>query len=615
MLGQYPAGSEKCKRWPLPCLSRMSTGYTQMSYRATISISLLFWAGCGPKPPPHPPEHPVDRLAAEDHPMRDGALRFISPRQIGATCPGAAVPMRAPLTRLSSDEYQSTLRSLFGDAIVDGLQLELAMLPPNAPAHATGFRRSDHRLSSAHVDAYFRVADVVATQVASGDAPYRTVFGRFSRCQGLENPKLNDRCRRAIVSRFLRRAFRRTPKAQETQHMIRQMSRVAPDQQIYALVFSTLVAPAFLYRFEHRGRRLNQRTKRLTPFELATRLSYHFWRTNPDESLLKAAKSGALSNEAGYRAAVRRIFEDPRTEATMLSFFNEWLHLTPSPFHRSPRLERLRDKLNTEELHAEMAEEVRDLLRYHIHHRDSWRTILTSPYSFAKTERLAQIYGVPIWDGRANPSRLPPAERSGLLTRAAVLATTDGSTNPFRRGAELRRRVMCEHIPPPPADLPAGSLEPPEPEAGASTRAQFAAKITGEPCATCHLMFTGVGYALEAYDGLGRYRTRERVVTADGKALGFAPIDFRSVPAIDPNDRDPITGPVDMVRKIAESPKTYRCFAERYVAFSFRRETIDAFDACTVERIAAKLESGAPVAEVLRDIALDPTFRLRRIED
>ncbi len=522
---------------------------------------------------------------------------------------GREDPVTAPLTRLSRDEYEASLRALVGDATVDAIAPALAGLPGDEPEGEVAFGRTDQRISPQHISGYYAAADAVASRVSGDRALREQVAGACAA------DAVDETCLRSFAERFLRLALRRAPEGGEVDRAVSVAMELDGFERLHAVLFTTLMSPDFIYRFENRGDlRDNDTVIELTPFELATRLSYHFWGEPPDEALLLAAEDGSLGSDDGYAAQVDRLIDDPRADATLIAFFEEWLHLDRGPFSSSPRLDVLRDGIATDGLAAEMREEIRDLIRYELDQGGSWGDVLTSPRSFARTDRLASIYGVEVWDGAGAPPLLPEGERSGLLTRAGMLYTSDGSTNPFRRGAFLRRSLLCDHVDPPPGDLPADALTPPPVVAGQSTRDAFAAKVVDEPCRSCHAQFSPLGYALEPYDGLGRYRTEEWLVTTMGEDRGYATLDLLTVPRVEITDETPTMGAVELSQRIADSPKANLCLSAQYFRFTFRREE-QGYDRCVVEGLARRIDEGMSLRDALRAIAFEPGFRRRRLEN
>ncbi|MEM9073099.1 MAG: DUF1592 domain-containing protein [Myxococcota bacterium] len=525
-----------------------------------------------------------------------------------AECRGEVGPTTAPLAHFTRDEFETSLRALFGDDAVDASQSAIDAIPEEAAAEEGTFRRQDGRLSERHIDGYYRVADELAERVAT-DGALRMVAG------GACESGVEERCLEDFVETFLQRAFRRPPESREINEALSRAREFSGTDQIHAVVFTTLMAPDFLYRFENRGDE-RRGVITLTPYELASRLSYHFWGAPPDAELLAAAEAGDLDNEDRYRAQVDRLFNDPRTDLTLMHFFEEWLHLERGDFADSPRLDVLRGDLEIDGLAEEMREEVDDLIHHYLSEPDgTWDDVMTSPLSFARSERLASIYGVAPWDGESLPPELPATERSGLLTRAGMLFSADGSTNPFRRGVFVRRAILCDNVAPPPATLPPDSLTPPPVEEGSTTREAFEAKVVDEPCASCHAQFSPFGYALEAFDGLGRFRTDEHLVTTGGIDRGFATVDVVVTPRVEGDDTRAVASAVELNQRIAESPKINACLSRQYFRFAYRHEE-EGDDFCTLDAWTTALEEGMSLRDALRAVALDEHFRQRLlIED
>ena len=557
--------------------------------RASASLTLCLLAACsGQIGDP-----------ASDRPTDPGAP---------VSCETRVSALPAPLLRLSRDEHGRALRQLFGDEATDAIGGILDGIPTDeAPDGVSPFARVDQRFLPGHVPGWYRAADAMATAVANQGEIRRSVVGECA-ASGVD-----DACLRSFTEDLLRRAQRRPPTASEVDSVLASAGEFTGFERVHAVVFVTLMSPEFLYRFENHGEVEGERLA-LDGHELASRLAFHFWGEPPDDALLAAADAGELEGDEGYLAQVDRLVADPRAARVQVEFFEQWLHLERGELGASPRLNVLAEGLAVDGLAAEMQQEVRDLIAFHQGRGDGWADVLRSPFSLAKTERLAAIYGVEPWDGTGDPPLLPAAERSGLLTRAGMLYTSDGSTNPFRRGAFVRREVLCDTVLPPPNDLPPDALTPPPVAPGTTTREAFAAKVTDEPCATCHAGFTPLGYAFEAYDGLGRFRSEEWLVTTTGEDHGLASVSTSTVPEVDIGDRSSSAGPVDLSERIAASPKANGCFAEHYVSFAFRRPT-SGQDICVAADLAARIDEGLSLEGAFRAIALEPTFRNRALED
>jgi hypothetical protein len=157
--------------------------------------------------------------------------------------------------------------------------------------------------------------------------------------------------------------------------------------------------------------------------------------------------------------------------------------------------------------------------------------------------------------------------------------------------------------------LPAEALALPPVDAGSSTRQRFEAKTAPAECAGCHLSINPLGFALEAYDALGRFRTTESIYSDEGELVASVPVDAAVQLALD-GGLVSAADPVAFSRAIADSPKAVECFARQYFRFSRRRyET--ASDACTVRAIAEAAGDSGTLLDALRAVALHPSFKTR----
>jgi hypothetical protein len=231
--------------------------------------------------------------------------------------------------------------------------------------------------------------------------------------------------------------------------------------------------------------------------------------------------------------------------------------------------------------------------------------LLTSERSFARTTDLAEIYGVAPWDGAGEPPLLPPGERPGLLTRAAFLATGSASTRPIKKGVVVRRRLLCDELPPPPANV---NAMPPALRDDMTTR-QVVEQLTEQPgtaCAGCHsALINPLGFAFEGFDGLGRARSLENGM----------PIDTRSVPRVVPSDETVSTGPADLIQLMLDSGKLEACLARQYARFTLGRMEDVSRDAALIERLRARLVETARLRDMLREVALAPELRERSFDE
>lgn len=551
------------------------------------------------------------------------------------------------MRRLTQTQYRNSLRELFAWALgdrkqADGIMAEIAQPLGRWPKDRHlripedrhgAYRRMDQDVTQAHMEAAITVGQAAGTAL--------TQAGRLGRVVGscaVDADAANDaECISSFISRLAERALRRPPTSDETAFLHRVYGaggKVEPGA-LADVIATSLNLPPFLYLVEHGAADAPGKNGavRLSTFELAARLSYHFWQMPPDDQLYAAAKSGALSTPDVYAAEVDRLVRDSRAEAAADELYADWLKLDDVEGYEGKLTDPLfvafaGADLPAASIRQAMIDDVAGLMRHFTWTRQGGLAdILSTELSFARDPGLAKIYGVPPWDGKSEPPALQPAgSRPGLLTRAALLAAAGANTRPIAKGVFVRERVLCDAIPPPPEDVPADANVNLSPQL--STR-QVVEKITGSGgCAACHTTFINpLGYATENFDALGRRRTEQRLFDEQGRETGRVPIDTRAEPQVVAGDRRSAAGAKDLVSQILESGKASDCLARQYFRFTFGRWEDTVKDGCTLERLRSALD-GQPVtnagqpgaaggggkgtlAAMLRAVALAPDFQYR----
>jgi len=315
-------------------------------------------------------------------------------------------------------------------------------------------------------------------------------------------------------------------------------------EAIRNVVVMLLMSPRFVNHLELAGSPIAGQADLLAldPYEIASRLSYTFWQTLPDDALLAAAADGSLATDAGFSTQLDRVFADPRTHDTVWQFWNEWMKFDSFTGFSSDRPAFMTFAAGENvgvaghDHWGYMVTEIHDLTDiYTWTQSGSLDDLLTSDQSVTKSADLAHLYGVSAWSGSGSYPRFTDGSRSGILQRAALLADNLETTNPFHRGALIRRSILCDNLPrPDPNSLPAGSLDPPPQNTAMTTRQRYEAKVAGNGlCAGCHNSFSNLGYVMEAYDALGRFRTMEKVYDEQtGALLATLPLDTTGVPQV-----------------------------------------------------------------------------------
>ena len=530
--------------------------------------------------------------------------------------------------RLTRVQYENTVRDLLDYALGDSMQAlevyaSLGSLLDSLPnderpkleedLHGT-YRRLDQGVAQSHVDNWYAVAGRVAEQLtASGRL--ESVIGAC----GVEDSETPD-CVRSLVEDLGARVFRRPLSDEEVDFFVGFYGDTSvADPVAYADVIAGLLnAPQFLYIVEHGSDEAGQGPVfDLDAFELASRLSYHFWNTMPDDQLWQSALDGSLLMPEVYEAEVERLFADARSQAALEEFYREWLKL-----ENLPRLDQANDvpvfqafagaELPSSVLHESMNQEVIDLLSHlSFDQKVGFEELLTTQLIQPGTAELAALYGV---EPVTAPMAAPEGDRPGLLTRAAFLATGSANTRPIMKGVFIRENILCDHIPSPPADA-AAVIPELSPELSTREVVEALTEQPGTVCANCHTaLINPLGFATENYDALGRARTEQRLFDEAGEEVGSTPVDTSTTPQVTNADETSVEGAEGLMNLILESGKGHACLARHYFRFSFGRWEHVVNDGCALEQLRSALAEGGSLVSMLREVALAPSFRQRTIE-
>ena len=322
----------------------------------------------------------------------------------------------------------------------------------------------------------------------------------------------HEACVRQILGALMRRAYRREPVEADFESPLEFYRRGRDDDGFEAgiemALASILVSPDFLFRVEREPAGLPANTPyRVSDAELASRLSFFLWSSIPDDELLDLAIHGDLRGPGVLEGQVRRMLADGRSRALLTNFAAQWLHLRNlESFKPDMRLFPSFD----DNLRQAMRRETELLLESVIAEDRSVLDLIVSDFTFLN-ERLAKHYGIPnVYGSRFRRVSLDSdSRRGGLLRHASVLAVTSYSTrtSPVIRGHWVLENLLGVPPPPPPSDVPA--LDEQTIDGNLSVRERLAAHRADPACSGCHALMDPVGFALENYDAVGRWRDLE----------------------------------------------------------------------------------------------------------
>jgi len=373
---------------------------------------------------------------------------------------------------------------------------------------------------------------------------------------------------------------------------------VTHHEAIRLLLSRILVSPEFLYRLEQTASTAKPTERALSPFELASRMSYFLWSSIPDSELERAALAGELNDPKHLEKQVRRMLQHPKARRMSTEFFGQWLGFYR--FDQFAGVDTTRFPEFTEEVKNGMYDEATSFFEHIVRNDRPVREMFTANYTFVN-EPLAKHYGIKT--KLNSPRDVERIEtRGGAFRLGAVLTATSAPlrTSPVKRGDWVLRRILGTPTPPPPAD--AGSLPGDDKLFGGLTlREKLASHQRNASCAGCHSRIDPMGFPLEKYDAVGRWRETYQ----DGK-----PIEDASTTA-DKKDIKGVGGLIDYLK--GQEPQVLRNMAQKLIGFALGR-TAQASDEMLIEKLA---QSGGEtsVAKMASEIVMSRQFRYRRQEE
>jgi hypothetical protein len=456
-----------------------------------------------------------------------------------------------PLRRISSLEYKNAVRDLFGQTA----DLTAASGFPSDEKIGSFISNVKTVLSPTNNEGYLSAAETVSSGFAS----------RFATASGCADT--DAACAQTYLMKLARRAFHGTLDADADAALktlytnVRQM--LDGSGAVEAVVRSILLSPRFLFMIENGTTGPDAAT--LTPSEVAGRLAAFIWRSVPDQPLLDAADSGALSTSAQIMQRADMMLADSRGQAMEDDFVLQWLEIADiSRISRD-------DATFTPALRDAMAREISLVFENAVASgTTSFGQLLTSNTSYVNRD-LASLYGASAPATDFAPTSLPD-NRRGILTRAAFLAVNAHPQTPSQvlRGKAVREQLLCDRIPPPPSgverNVPVASNQ--------TTQEAIDAHTSVATCANCHQWLDPIGYAFNAYDMIGRYRETE-----NGKPVN---VQGQIVKGPDSPVTGSFSGPAELQQLLSTTEYAQQCFAVQASRFALARDEAAA-DACSLK--------------------------------
>jgi len=523
--------------------------------------------------------------------------------------------------RLNRDEYENTVRDLLG------VPVSLAPMFPADGAGGEGFDNNGAALflSSIQIEKYLDAADLALDSVfplpdrkrVANDEPFPGRAVRVEPKRTAEEqarsaaraalvtaePGFPDTPREAsqrVLSEFTPRAWRRPVAPAEIDRLLEVFVRAYErgdgyDESLRLAMKGVLLSPHFLFLAEpepsHAG------VYKLGAYPLAARISYLLWSSMPDRELSDLAAADRLHDEATLTAQVSRMLQHPNSKSLGELFAGQWLGINQLAEITRPDAARYPEF--TDELAEAMRAEVAMVFNRIIRDDRSLLELIDADYTYAN-EALAAIYGI---DGLSGPEMrlvsLADKSRGGVLGMAAVLTATSHPlrTSPVLRGKWVLEQLLGDRVPPPPPNVP--KLPDDERQfVGETLRARLEAHRSNPDCAGCHSRMDPLGFGLENFDPIGRWRA-----DAAGQPIDSA----GELPS-----GEKFSGPAELKQVLlAHKDEFARNLSRKMLGYALGR-SLTPYDDCVVDHcVKALQENGYKPSALFREIVLSYPFRHR----
>lgn len=542
------------------------------------------------------------------------------------SCDPSAKPAELALPRLSRGQLESTLRFAIRLALPNEeneiwakVSSQFARYPGDVKTPAPGdlkggYDRVDQSIQQTQIDAMYATASAIAQELTATTTRISSMMGPCA----TDDSSDNDRgCLEAFIAHWGARVMRSPLAAEDIAYYAGDAGSTPVSSTAVAdVIVAILNAPQTLYRVEH-GTEDSQPVSALSAFEVAARLSYHFWQAPPDEELWTAAENGSLLDADAYGSTLDRIVQSSLARAAVDEFVAQWLRLEELPPLDALNADPVFRAFAGSDLPSASARQamIDDVLA------SMWSTLgsggtlsdfLNDRHSYATDEYLAGIYGTAPWDGVGPAELFPSPRRSGLLTRAALLATGTAGTRPIHKGYLVRNALLCQQVGAPPPNV---NTKPPAPAANLTTRQAVTELTSGGVCGGCHLgIINPPGFISEGFDGLGRERSEETLFDAQGNVVASLPLDTAAVPEVAQGDARSMADAVELSQAIDESRLYHSCMARHYFRFSMMRFETPEQDGCLLSELENAARGDEPLGDVLKVVAQSDFFKAKRFE-
>jgi hypothetical protein len=516
-----------------------------------------------------------------------GKLKHLSPRS-----PGPFV-----MRRLSKVEYANTLHELYGvsPSIAASLPEEVV---------GEGYLNSISPLQS---ELFLEIANDVVGQIVAREGKAPTAVQK--RLFGRKPPEGADlrKSARQVARSLARDAYRRPPTEDELGVLVDVFDLAREKGLDYTaslglMLKAVLVSPQFLFIAPAGEAQPNEQAVRLDDHHLAARLSYLLWSAPPDDELSALADKGELHQPKTLRAQTKRLLLHPRARALFDGFGAQWLRV--NDLERQVFDPKLFPQM-TPALRAAMVDEARLFFESIVHKNQRAIRLVDSDYTFLNGP-LAELYGLgsSVKGPKMRRVKLENPNRGGVLGMSATLAATSfpTRTSPVRRGVWVLEQILGEHVPPPPPNVPELDAQEPKRVEGLTLRQRTELHTKDPVCANCHRTLDPIGFGLENFDAIGRWRDRNEAGVAIDSA-GKLPTGTA------------FSNPAELKRLLAgRESDLARNLTERFMAYALGRQ-LEGHDEVVVDQLFARIAADEyRVRTILTEVIASYLFTHRRVE-
>ena len=506
-------------------------------------------------------------------------IKFLSPKD-----PGPYV-----IRRLTKVEYGNTLQDLFG---IDSKVAE------DLPDEVFG-QGYLNNLSSLQSEQFLQIANAVLEQ-----PQMQKMFESEKPAKGADLRKEA----RKFAGALARKSYRRPPSDAEVEVLLKVFDLARENQLDYAgalklMTKAVLVSPQFLFITPAKEVVTDKKIVPLDDWQLASRLSYLIWATIPDAELAGLAESGKLHEPEILKAQAKRMIADPRSRALFDGFGAQWLGLNEL---ETKTFDAKKFPQMTHEMRSAMYDEARLFFESIMRDDKSVVRFVDSDYTFLNGT-LATLYGMEktITGPEMRKVSLNDPNRGGILGMPAILATTSfpNRTSPVIRGVWVMEQVLGEEIPPAPANIPELEKQDEIVVANMTMRQRIELHVTNPTCANCHKVLDPIGFGLENFDAIGRWRDEDDsggAIDAAGELPGGKKF----------------TSPGELKAIIADrKTEMARNLTEKLLAYAICRQ-LEGYDEIVVDHLMETIEKNDyRMQTVITEIVTSYPFTQRRIKN